>query len=629
MTSSRRGAWALLVGLSLVGAAVLGLRPPGAGGLAPADAPTARLDDEVTRQFGMELPVVWIVEGRAGTVWSADVLERLQALTRAVFALSGVIAPDVVSLASPNLREVRVTDGGLTPQYLMGEVPRDAGAIATLRERVSDDPMLRGALVSLDGRAALVVANFRPDVDQDRLARAALALRDRFRDDVIEVWTVGAPILAVTAPASVRAHLPAIAVGLVALVAAAMALAGVRRVLAGLLAATVGGLTGGAAAAALGASVAWAALAGVSGAALAGTLAALRMPWPLRTAAALALGSATALAVVAATSGPSVAPFFGATAAGALVAPFVAAWARAAVGPVPTRTWGRWPRHVLAVIVLGAALGAARLDLRLDAFGYGLRYLPSPARDDLAAMARDFPPPVSFAVRVRGESGFVARPGVLPAFERVTDAMRGLPGVTSATSLADLVKRVHRAFNDDRAEFERLPDEPGLTGRYLALAYSPGFRRFVDRPLAGAAIWVSVAPPALGDVTRAHASLVATLAAHPIPGATVDPPSGDAMALLRAGRTVTALVRGAVAALLLGALAFVPIMGGLGAAHALVVAVASAGALAGALGWIGIPLDLVSLPALVALALAVLLGAAVTGAAEARSAAITAGRKAS
>jgi len=617
MTSSRRGAWALLVGLSLVSAAILRSHLPGAGGLSPADAATAHLDEEVTRQFGMELPVVWIVEGRAGTVWSADVLERLQALTRAVFALQGVMAPDVVSVASPNLREVRVTDGGLTPQYLMGEVPRDAGAIATLRERVSNDPMLRGSLVSLDGRAALVVANFRPDIDRVALARAALAVRDRFRDDVIQVWTVGAPILEVTTPAAVRVHLPAIVVGLATLVAVALALAGVRRVVAGLVAATVGGLAGVAAAAALGASVAWAALAGVSAAAVAVTLAGSRTPWPLGTAVGLTLGSALALAVVAVTSDPIVLPFFGAAAAGVLVAPFVAASARAAVAPVPTKAWGRWPSHVLAVIVLGATLGVTRLDLRLDAFGYGLRYLPSPARDDLAALARDFPPPVSFAVRVRGESGFVAQPDVLPAFEQVTDTMRRDPAVTSATSLADLVKRVHRAFNDDRAEFDRLPEEPGLTGRYLALAYSPGFRRFVDRPLGSAAIWVSVAPSALADVTRAHASLAAALAAHPIPGATVDPPSGDAMALLRAGRTVTALVRGAVAALLLGALAFVPIVGALRAAHALVVAVASACALAGALGWIGIPLDLVSLPVLVAVALAVLLGTAVKGAADA------------
>jgi len=617
MTPSRPAAWALLAAVSVVSVAIVRLRPSGTGDLSPADAPAARLEQEVTRQFGMELPVVWIVEGRAGTVWSAAALERIQALTRAVFALPGVIAPDVMSIASPNLREVRVTDGGLTPRYVMGEVPRDAGAIAMLRERVADDPMLRGNLVSLDGRAALVVANFRGDADREALARAALAVRDRFRDDVIQVWTIGAPILAVTAPASLRARLPAAAVVLVALAAVAMVLGGARRILAGLVAGMVDAAAAvAAAAAALDASVAWAALAGVSGAAVAGTLAVTRTPWPLRTAGSLALGLAIALAVVAATTDPILVPWFGAAAVGVLLAPFVAACARVAVAPAPAERSGRWPAHVVAVAVLGAALGAGRLGVRLDAFGYGLRYLPSPARDDLAALKRHFPPPVSFAVRVRGESGFVGQPGVLQAFERVTDVMRREPAVASATSLADLVKRVHRAFNDDRAEFERLPEEAGLVGRYLALAYSPGFRRFVDRQLANAAIWISVASPALADVARVHVALAATLAAHPIPGATVDPPSGDAATLLRAGRAATALVRGAVAALLLAALGFVPVIGAMRAGHALVVAVASAGALAGGLGWIGLSLDLVSLPALVAVALAALLGAAVKSAPE-------------
>jgi hypothetical protein len=617
MSARRLGAAALLIGAALACAASLAWHPPVWGSLTPADPPEQRLDEEVTRQFGMELPIVWIVEARTGTVWSADVLERLQALTRAVFTLPGVMAPDVVSVASPNVREVRVTEGGLAPRYLMGEVPRDAAGIAALRARVDEDPMLRGNLVSLDGRAALVAANFRPDVDRAALGRAALALRDRFRDDVIQVWTVGAPPLAVSAVASLRARLPLALAGCLAAALAGVVLCSVRRVVAALSAATAVAAAAGAAASWSGANLPWGALS-AAGALGITTVIGLHGAWPARAAALLALAQALALAVTAALAPPLLCPFFTALAVGVLLAPHAVTWARVALavaGDERPRRWA-WPSHVVALVVAGAALGAVRLDLRLDQFGYGRRYLPPPARADLEALARRFPPPASFAVRVRGNAGFVTRPEVLAAFEQVTATARRDPAVTSATSLADLVKRVHRAFNDDRPEFERLPDEPGLVGRYLALAYSPGFRRFVDRPLAATAIWVSAGSPAPAEVAGVHRTLVDALAAHPVPGAATDPPAGDAMEVLRASRTAAALARGGVIALLLAGVGFLPVVGGVAAAHAVAVAALSTAAAAGCLGWLGAALDLVTLPGLLAVGMAALLSAGITAAAR-------------
>ncbi|HWP65683.1 MAG TPA: hypothetical protein VNO26_07210, partial [Candidatus Limnocylindria bacterium] len=367
-------------------------------------------------------------------------------------------------------------------------------------------------------------------------------------------------------------------------------------------------------------------LAAAGAAAIAGVLG-LRRLWPARMVAASASVTALALVVAVVLAMPALQAYLAALALGVLVAPCAVTCARAAFGvPDAERGRWRWSSHVIALVVAGAALGVARLDVRLDIAGYGLRYLPSPARDDLAAMARYLPPPQSFAIRVRGEPGFVTRPDVLGAFARITAAAREDPAVRAASSLADLVARVHRVFNDDRPELERVPDDRALIGRYLALAYSPGFRRFVDRPLATAAIWVDLDSTAPSDALRVHRLLTDALAAHPVPQATVDPPAGDAMALVRSMRAVVALARAGVGVLALSAIGLVPLLGAIGAAHALAVAALSTAAAAGCLGWVGGALDLVTVPGLLAVAVAGLLGGAVTAAG--RRAEIGAGRKA-
>ncbi|HEX6132202.1 MAG TPA: hypothetical protein VF044_10750, partial [Actinomycetota bacterium] len=235
-----------MLALLLAGGAVLAPRLAGRDvptSLVDPHDPAVVLDREITATVGLARPIVWIVEARSGSIWTPAMLARVQAVTRDAFRIPGVIAPDVVSVASPNLRDLEVSEEGMRPTYLMGEVPRTPEAIATLRARVDGDPMLRGQLVDTAGRAAMIVANFRDDVDGAAIARAALALRDRHGDADAAVWVVGEPVLARAAadaaPAFVLGRVVPVAV---ALLAASLGLLGWRRTAAAVAAAAAAGL---------------------------------------------------------------------------------------------------------------------------------------------------------------------------------------------------------------------------------------------------------------------------------------------------------------------------------------------------------------------------------------------------
>ncbi len=609
-SSARRCALVLLAAATVLLVAAAWLRRPGAsvttGFLAPDD-PLVALDGEIASEFGLTRPLVFVVVARDGNAWTRPVLEKVVALTRDVLALPGVLPTDVVSLASPNMRDLRVSEGALEPVYLMAEVPEGEEEIAALRRRVDTDPNYGGQLVSLDGEAALVVANFLPDVPDETIAAAALELRAKHDDEVASVLVTGAPILgAMVRGAAPRVLLPFVAALLLG-VAVLVLRAGARDAVAAACAVVLAVVWSAALLVALHAvTLPWSAYGLAAGALLAMLCSAARLE-PRRALAvavpAVAASLTFALLLPAPASALGIGLAVGAgcgVVAGALCALTILPAAEPEGTPAERPGWLRLA--CLGAIAL-AALGMLGLRGSFGMAGYGERLLPFEARGGLDAIRRHFPPPSIFIVRLSGPPGFVSDPAVLSAMEAVAVEMRQVPGVRSVQSLADIVRLVHRAFSDEPTE--ELPADRGLIARYLALAYSPGFRRFVDRALSRTALWVYAEGDDPATLERVHSRLRAALDRQALPDVEVDPIAGDgalALAMASVGEKIAVGIVLALVVLTLGAA-----LGGRGRRlpRALDVVAGGLAALlvgAGLAGWLGHAIDLVVLSVLACVA---------------------------
>jgi hypothetical protein len=559
----------------------------------------ATLEREIADEFGMANPIVWIVEARDGSVWTKAGLERITKLTREVLTLEGVIATDVIGLASPNMRDVKLTDGDLEQIYLMGDVPADEEGIRELRARVDGDPNYAGTLVTRDGRAALLVANFMTDVDQAALARAALELRDRYRDEATDVWVVGAPVLGAVATRAAGLLGAAFGVVLVVAFCAAAVLLGPAVAVAAGVAALL--------------SCLWTALALVA-------VRDLSLPWSLWSFPVIAL--VTSLVTIAnggdrmRRSTPALVPLWIgcaalarvageplsgvglATALGSLFAVGTGAAMGAFVSVSEPRRLAIENLRILRLLALGAiallSLGCLSLRFSFGLPGYGERYLTPATSADLRAMRRLFPPPSTFVLRWRGEPGFVARPEVLRAMSDLEDTARSSPGVRGTQSLAGVIKTVNRTFNEGRPEFYAIPGDRGMNARYLTLAYSPLFRRFVDRSLSRAAVWVLVDGDRPDDLEAVRRSIEAFVAAQHLEGVTIDPLAGDGVATLAMAGAARRLAAGTAALLVVLAVGGAVVAGLSGSLAVLAAGVVAVLAGAGLLGWLGLPIDLVA-----------------------------------
>jgi predicted RND superfamily exporter protein len=121
------------------------------------DEPVRVFHDEAKRRFGLhDAVVVGIINERhpAG-VFNARTLTYLYRLTEFAKGLDGVVAPDVLSLATVDRIE-NAGPGTVSFDWLMATPPRDDAEAAVIRTRAERIPFLRGTLFSDDGRAVVL-----------------------------------------------------------------------------------------------------------------------------------------------------------------------------------------------------------------------------------------------------------------------------------------------------------------------------------------------------------------------------------------------------------------------------------------------------------------------------------------
>lgn len=126
--------------------------------------PAQPVDDAVRARFGAPDDAVLVLL-QADDVYSPAALRKLDALTQALAATPGVA--EVQSLTSVALP--RGGDGQLSLRRLKPAEFADAALIAQLHRSVDADPLLRGQLVSLDGRSAAIRVSLTTKSDRETL----------------------------------------------------------------------------------------------------------------------------------------------------------------------------------------------------------------------------------------------------------------------------------------------------------------------------------------------------------------------------------------------------------------------------------------------------------------------------
>ena len=133
---------------------------------------------------------------------------------------------------------------------------------------------------------------------------------------------------------------------------------------------------------------------------------------------------------------------------------------------VPLRRLGRWsfthatPVLVVTALVLAAAITGV-LRLRVDTNHVNFFAPGHPLHESADLMDRELAGIYSFNVMLDGPPESIARPDVMARMDRLADALRRQPQVRKVTSVADYVKRTNQQLEGGADAAYALPQAPG------------------------------------------------------------------------------------------------------------------------------------------------------------------------
>jgi len=164
----------------------------------PQDHRLIKIDNSVSDIFGGARITAIAVLPKHGDIYQPTVLAKLRRITDAIDALPDVVHHNVLSISALRAKAMVGTADGMAVQPLMETVPNSPAEMAALKNRIAGQPFYTPLLVSENGDAAAILADFY-ETDDKRLTNPAIHTKlqeivDRETDASVEFHITGMPI---------------------------------------------------------------------------------------------------------------------------------------------------------------------------------------------------------------------------------------------------------------------------------------------------------------------------------------------------------------------------------------------------------------------------------------------------
>ena len=150
---------------------------------------------------GRNYTVIGIVP-RQGDVYQPQVLAKIKRIQEAIELSPHAVRHNVLSLAARKVKQIKGGPDGMDVRPMMETVPQTPAEVEKLKAAVASMPIYINALVSPDGKAAAVIADFKQDEKTPNFLALTEDLHkivDQERDDTVDIYLGGLPIVGETA----------------------------------------------------------------------------------------------------------------------------------------------------------------------------------------------------------------------------------------------------------------------------------------------------------------------------------------------------------------------------------------------------------------------------------------------
>ena len=550
----------------------------------PQEQAYVRADTKIRALFGGRNVVAITVVPANGTIWNPETLGTIARLTEAADRIPGVIHANVLSLASPKVKDIRGTADGIEARRIMASAPEDPAAIAAIRTAVMRNEIYVDSIVSARGDAAAIYLDFQDTTDQEEMFGAVRTLVDAARARGPDaIYLTGIPTFVHYFTQFTREAVGAFGAAVVVIMAILyLAFPSAQGTLLPVATALLSTLWGLGLMTLAGVTMdAWISIAPILTVAVAaghsvqilkrfyeeyerlGDVRAavvestVSMGVVMLTAGLIAAASFASLAAFGIASTRVFGFFTAAGIASALVLEMTFIPACRVLLPAPRHRSERpgaldrlmaatadavlMPRRrqmilAIAVVLLG---GAAWTSGRIVVNNSIRSFLPeeNEARVGSNAIERYFGGAVPLYVLFEGETeGALKEPAVLELMAGLQAHLATVPGVSKTQSIADMVRLIYRALNGDDPAYDRIPSTRRLVALCLLLYSISGapddFERLVNPTYTRALLRGFLANDQTQLVSRVVRATEAYIGAHPPPAGVRVEIGGDGPTML-------------------------------------------------------------------------------------------------
>jgi len=165
--------------------------------LVPVNHPYVKLTNKFVKTFGGGNAFAIVVEVKEGDIFRKDILRKIETINRELFNLPDQVwRASIVSLAQRKIKVVKGLPGGLDVSAVMWpDIPKDMIGIRELKKNVYTNDLIKGFLVSEDGKAAAIYGELRPETDYGVFFNYLLDLKKRMEDGETTIRMAGLPVL--------------------------------------------------------------------------------------------------------------------------------------------------------------------------------------------------------------------------------------------------------------------------------------------------------------------------------------------------------------------------------------------------------------------------------------------------
>ena len=165
--------------------------------LLPRSHPYVKTYKEFQETFGGANLITIEVAVKQGDIFNHETLNKIRKITDDIQFVPGIDRYKVISIGAKKIKETKATAWGMEKSPLLWpDVPQTPDRIQGLRRACMSDDSIYGILVSVDGKAALIMADvYEKGVDYQKIYKEIRKVTDREVDPNTTVHVCGEPIV--------------------------------------------------------------------------------------------------------------------------------------------------------------------------------------------------------------------------------------------------------------------------------------------------------------------------------------------------------------------------------------------------------------------------------------------------